>query len=78
MNKFMKTKELRDLRTKDLKEIEKLVITKKLELIRGKAEGKVGKEKNLKKAKNLRRDISQLLTVIREKEIIEDDLNKKK
>ncbi len=72
----MKIKELRDLRTKDVKEIERLVSAKKLELIKSQAEKSLSKEKNLKKAKNLRRDISQMLTIIREKEVIKSESKK--
>ncbi|OGM17744.1 50S ribosomal protein L29 [Candidatus Woesebacteria bacterium RBG_19FT_COMBO_42_9] len=35
-----------------------------------------GKEKNLKKAKNLRREIAQILTILREREILDVEAKK--
>jgi ribosomal protein L29 len=69
--KNMKKKDLQNIRTKKIKTLEKLVGEKKLELVKIRLAMKVGKEKNLKKAKNLRREIAQILTIIREKELIE-------
>ena len=69
----MKKKELKDLKVKGLKELGKLVSQKKLELSESYAKIKAGQEKNLKKAKNLRRDVAQTLTIIREKELLEQE-----
>lgn len=73
----MKKKELTDLRSKDLKALRKLVFDKKLEASKSKASTSSGKEKNLKVYRNLRRDIAQILSVTKEKEIVEE-LNKEK
>ena len=76
----MKIKEFKDLKLKDASVLVKIVNDKKKELEKAMVEIKVTKEKNLKKAKMVRREIAQLLTVIREKEIIGkegSDLGKK-
>jgi ribosomal protein L29 len=67
----MKRKEFNDLRTKDLKALKKLAMEKKLEAAKKRMEIVGGKEKNLKATNNLRHDLAQILTLIREKEIIE-------
>lgn len=66
----MKAKDLNLLRKKEIVELKKEKDEKKKELALAYADLKAGKEKNLKKVKNLRHDIAQTLTVIREKEII--------
>lgn len=65
----MKRKDLVDLKTKEVRDLNKILGDKKAELEKIMVNVSVGKEKNLKKAKNLRRDISQILTIVREKEI---------
>lgn len=65
----MKRKDLVDLRSKEVKDLNKILGEKKAELEKVMVNVPAGKEKNLKKANNLRRDISQILTIIREKEI---------
>ncbi len=69
----MKKKDLTDLRNKKVSELEKLLSKKRNELINTYAKIKAGQEKNLKKAKNMRRDIAQILTIIREKELLEKE-----
>ncbi len=69
----MKKKDLTDLRNKKINELEKLLSKKRNELINTYAKIKAGQEKNLKKAKNMRRDIAQILTIIREKELLEKE-----
>ena len=68
----MKKMELNKLREKTLKQLKVQVAKDKLELMRIKSKVMVGKEKNLKKIKNLKREIAQTLTIIREKELIEN------
>lgn len=65
----MKRKDLVDLKTKEVKDLNKILGDKKAELEKVMVNVSVGKEKNFKKAKNLRRDISQILTIVKEKEI---------
>lgn len=67
----MKRKEFNDLRTKDLKALKKMAQETKLKASKKKMEIMGGKEKNLKATNNLRHDLAQILTVVREKEIIE-------
>lgn len=64
----MRKKSLEDLKSKDLTELVKEAQAKKLEIAKADVEMRAGKEKNLKKVKNLRRDLAQILTFIREKE----------
>ncbi|KKQ51952.1 50S ribosomal protein L29 [Candidatus Woesebacteria bacterium RIFCSPHIGHO2_01_FULL_39_17] len=69
----MKKKEIQDLRGKTQAELKKKAEDKRLELSKIVVNLKASKEKNLKKAKNLRRELAQILTVLREKEILERD-----
>ncbi len=69
----MKKKELNELRGKTLDEIKSKIEEKKLEILKVATEEKASKEKNLKKKKSLRRNLSQTLTILREKEIIEEE-----
>ncbi|BCX14540.1 MAG: hypothetical protein KatS3mg088_223 [Patescibacteria group bacterium] len=73
----MKKKDLQLLRKKQLPEIIALVQKKKEELIFSYAKIKAGKLKNTSVLKNLRRDIAQILTLIKEKEIFEKSSKKK-
>ena len=67
----MKKKEFKELRTKSIKDLKKMAFAKKLEAERVKINRLAGKEKNLKLGKNLRQEIAKILTLIREKEILE-------
>jgi len=67
----MKKKELKQLKEKDKKDLEKMVGQKKIDLIKAKADIIAGREKNLKKVKNLKDEIAQVMTLITEKEILE-------
>ncbi len=67
----MKKKDIISLRTKTAKELAKIVYEKQTESTKKKMEIMGGKEKNLKAHKNLSREIAKILTLIREKEIIE-------
>jgi ribosomal protein L29 len=67
----MKRKEFNDLREKDIKALRILATAKRFEASKKRMEILGGKEKNLKATNNLRHDLAQILTVIREKEIIE-------
>ena len=67
----MKRKELTALRGKTKEELMKIVIAKKLEADKTKMKIIGGKEKNVKVGRNLSREIAKILTLVREKEIIE-------
>ncbi len=67
----MKRKELDDLRGKKAQDLKKIALGKKLEIEKARMKIIGGKEKNLKVRKNLAREIAKILTLIREKEIIE-------
>ena len=67
----MKRKEFADFKTKSVKELQKFVIEKKTEMGKKRVEMFSGREKNLKYFNNLRRDVAQIMTILKEKEIIE-------
>lgn len=60
----MKIKEIKELKTKEIKDLENLVSKKKIELVKNQVKIVSGKEKNLKKAWNLRKEIAQVLSII--------------
>jgi ribosomal protein L29 len=66
----MKRKEFNELKGKTEKDLLKLSIAKKLEAKKAKLSIISGKEKNLKVYRNVRREIAQIETVIREKKIL--------
>ena len=66
----MKKRDLQEKRKVDVKDLFKLVQEKKFKSLKLKGEMKVGKAKNLKEGTNLRREIAELLTIIKEKEIL--------
>lgn len=65
--KIMKKKQLQEVKTKTAKELESMLVQKRLELARARAELATGRHKNKKAVKNLRRDMAQTLTVLAEK-----------
>jgi len=67
----MRRNDLLKLRGRKLTEIEDILKIKKLEFIRAKTNLKAKREKNLKKVKLLSHEISQMLTIIKEKKLIE-------
>ena len=67
----MKRKDYTDLKEKTIKELTKMVSVKKAEATKKKMEILSGKEKNLKLHRNLRSEVAKILTLIREKEILE-------
>ena len=69
----MKKKDIETLRGKEVAEIKKALAGKRADLIKAQVEMYGGKEKNLKKAKNLRREVAQMLTIIKEREILESE-----
>lgn len=65
----MKSKDLKTLRNKNRQDLKKVLTDKKEELAKSYIRMKGGQEKNLKKSWRLRKDIAQILTLIREKEM---------
>ncbi len=63
----MKIKELKELRTKKKNELMKMVDEKKKEVTLTLGRMYVGKEKNLRKAKMIRREIAQIMTIMKMK-----------
>ncbi|RLC32833.1 50S ribosomal protein L29 [Candidatus Woesebacteria bacterium] len=72
----MKKKDIQDLRSKKIAELDKIVAKKKQESIMADAKMRTGQEKKIKKVKNLKREIAQVLTIIREKQILEEEEKK--
>ncbi|MGD0522983.1 MAG: hypothetical protein ABSA43_00260 [Candidatus Microgenomates bacterium] len=68
----MKKKDLGELKAKSIADLSKLAGVKRTEVDKTLLEIGVQKEKNLKKAKNLKKDLAQILTLIREKELVEE------
>lgn len=68
----MKKKDLVSLRKKDVKELKKMAEDKKNEALNAHVKMLAGQEKNLKKARNLRREVAQILTIVKEKEFVEE------
>ena len=66
----MKRKDFTDLKTKSVSDLKKIVFDKKAEEMKARMSVGTGKEKNLKKAGNLRREIAKIQTLVREKEIL--------
>ncbi len=73
----MKKKEITDLRSKKIEDLRKMADVKRAEVLKTKMKIMGGKEKNLSLKRNLSRDLAKILTLIREKEIIESlEVNK--
>lgn len=72
----MKRKDIKDLRAKDDEALKKLLVAKQKDLIEAQAQAAAGREKNLKKAKNLRADIAVIMTMVREKEFVKKGVEK--
>ena len=66
----MKKKDFTDLKGKTIKDLLKMANDKKSEVKKAKMNVLAGKDKNLKSSRNLKRDIAQILTLVREKEIV--------
>ena len=67
----MKRKDYTDLKTKTVKELIKMASDKKIEAIKKKMDILGGKEKNLKLHRNFRAEVAKILTLAKEKEILE-------
>ena len=72
----MKKNNLVDIRKKTVESLEKLVTKKRLELIKEKTKIDAGKSKNIKKLRNSKKEVAQILTIIREKKLVKKE-NKK-
>lgn len=68
----MKTKEFKDLRNKEVKDLTKMLNEKRNSLRKIVLEIKTGSEKNIKKGNNIRKEIAKILTLIKEKNIINE------
>lgn len=69
----MRKKDLQKLREENIGKLNELARQKRIEILKLKAETRVGREKDFKKVRNLRKDLAQILTMIREKELVEGD-----
>ena len=66
----MKIKEYKDLRNKEIKDLNKIFLEKRNLLRQTILNIKTGSEKNVKKGAILKNEIAKILTLIKEKEII--------
>ena len=66
----MKKNDFKNMKVKKVEELRKTVSEKKTELTKLLSKKAASGEKNLKEGKNLRREIAQILTLAREKELI--------
>ena len=73
----MKTKEFKELKNKEVKDLTKMLNERKNSLRKIVLEIKTGSEKNIKKGSNIRKEIAKILTLIKEKSIIEEIQKKK-
>lgn len=64
----MKKNELKDLQTKTPAQLSGFIGKKRTELKKLRGEMAITKHKNVKLAKNLRRDVAQVLTILAQKE----------
>ncbi len=65
----MKKQEFVKLREESISSLKKKLNEKRGEKVRAQMELKTGQLKNVKKVRSLRKDIAQILTLIREKEL---------
>lgn len=63
----MKIKEVKELKTKEVKDLEKMVSKLRMELMKNTVKIAGGKEKNLKIAWRIKKEIAQILSIIKEK-----------
>lgn len=67
----MKKKDFIDLKSKEIKDLKKMLSDLVLQSLKIKVKIMARQEKNVKAFANLKRDIARISTLIREKEIIE-------
>ena len=67
----MKKNELKSYRDKNLEELVKVASKKKVELTKFKTDIIASREKNVKKVKNYRHELSQILSLIKEKSLMQ-------
>lgn len=63
----MKKKDLEQFKNKTIKEMEEFVKTKEQNLLKSTLDLKSGRVKNVRIAKNIRRDLAQIKTILQEK-----------
>lgn len=64
--------EIKEYREKNIKELRKLVTDHKAEIVKTVRNVVLQKEKNIHKPRVLKKELARMLTVIREKEILEE------
>lgn len=65
----MKKQEFKKLREESIQSLKKTLSVKQEEKLKTQMELKTGQLKNVKRVKSLRKEIAQILTIIREKEL---------
>lgn len=66
----MKIKQLQEIKNKEVKDLEAMISKLKIELSKNQVKIAGGKEKNLKKAWNIKKEIAQILTIMNESKLI--------
>lgn len=59
-----------ELRTKSIKELEELLVSKKTEILENSKNILKGSEKNVKKNVPLRKEVARILTILNEKKLL--------
>lgn len=62
----------KELHSKNIDELRGVLTEKRKELVKARLELKLKKVKNVHKANSIRKEIARILTIIREKELMED------
>lgn len=65
----MKKKDLKELKTRTVEELKKALIDIRVEIIKLQIELSRGTNKNLNSARNKKKDLARILTIMKEKEV---------
>lgn len=65
----MKIKELKDIKNKEVKDLEKMVSKLRIDLMKDEVKIAGGKEKNLKTGWKLKKELAQVLTILKNKNL---------
>lgn len=69
----MKKNDFKNMKAKKIEDLEKMVSEKKHELMKLLSDKSSKAEKNIKKGRNIKKEIAQILTVITEMKIIKEE-----
>lgn len=69
----MKRKQLKEIRTKSVKELKEMIVKSQAELVRLQSDLKTGKLKNVCEQKEKKRELAVEKTILREKELLDQN-----